>query len=226
MDEEWSGMKSRTTYWQNSFPNHLEFTFHLEELKLAGAFDLPDDDDPVVTEGKKAKGCFVSFSRVGLAGTSAAAVKAKLEKFVGRDRARWNPQKYNFVGSIWETGKRPLAGFAAMDISLKKNARGQITDLTLDFKLMYIAKAHRGRGLGQMLAAAICVWLDHCKRSGVHVAKRGVSVLYYSEYESSGGVKCGDILREHFIYMQECRREFGVRAAGWRIREFIDEAGL
>jgi hypothetical protein len=41
MDEEWSGMKSRTTYWQNSFPNHLEFTFHLEELKLAGAFDLP-----------------------------------------------------------------------------------------------------------------------------------------------------------------------------------------
>lgn len=36
-------MKSRTTYWQNSFPNRLEFTFHLEELKLAGAFDLPDD---------------------------------------------------------------------------------------------------------------------------------------------------------------------------------------
>jgi hypothetical protein len=41
-------MRSRTTYWQNSFPNHLEFTFQLEELKLAGAFDLPDDDDPVV----------------------------------------------------------------------------------------------------------------------------------------------------------------------------------
>jgi hypothetical protein len=60
-------MKNRTTYWQNSFPNHLELTFHLEELKLAGAFDLPDDDDPAVTEGKKAKGCFVSFSRVGLA---------------------------------------------------------------------------------------------------------------------------------------------------------------
>jgi hypothetical protein len=95
MDEEWSGM----TYWQNSSPNHLEFTLHLEELKLAGAFDLPDDDDPVVTEGKKAKGCLVSFSRVGLAGPSAAAVKAELEKFVGRDRARWNPQKYKFIGS-------------------------------------------------------------------------------------------------------------------------------
>ena len=52
-------MKSRTTYWKNSFPNHLELTLHLEELKLAGAFDLPDDDDPVVIEGKKAKGCFV-----------------------------------------------------------------------------------------------------------------------------------------------------------------------
>jgi hypothetical protein len=52
-------MKSvETTYWQNSFPNYLEFTFHLEELKLAGAFDLPDDDDPVVTEGKKAKGAW------------------------------------------------------------------------------------------------------------------------------------------------------------------------
>jgi len=39
-------MKSRATYWKNSLPNHLEFTLHLEELKLAGAFDLPDDDDP------------------------------------------------------------------------------------------------------------------------------------------------------------------------------------
>jgi hypothetical protein len=47
-------MKSRTTYWQNSFPNRLEMKFHLEELKLAGAFDLPDHDDPAVTEGKKA----------------------------------------------------------------------------------------------------------------------------------------------------------------------------
>jgi hypothetical protein len=54
----------------------------------------------------------------------------------------------------------------------------------------------------------------------------GVSVLYCSEYESGGGVKCGDIIRDHFIYMQECRREFTVRAAGWRIREFNDEAGL
>jgi hypothetical protein len=78
-------MQSRTTYWQNSFPNHLELTFRLEELKLAGAFDLPDDDDPVVTEGKKAKGCFVSVNRVGLAGTSKAAVRSKLNKFVGRD---------------------------------------------------------------------------------------------------------------------------------------------
>jgi len=219
-------MKNRTTNWQNSFPNHLELTFNLEELRLAGAFDLPDDDDPVVTEGKKAKGCFVCFSRVGLAGTSKAAVKAKLDKFVGRDRGRWNPQKYNFVGYIWEAGKRPLAGFAAMDIRVEKNTRQQITDLTLDFKLIYIAKAHRGRGLGQMIAAAICVWLDHCKLSGAHVAKRGVSVLYYSEYESGGGEKCGDIVRDHFIYMQECRRDFGLRAAGWRVREFIDEAGL
>jgi GNAT superfamily N-acetyltransferase len=98
--------------------------------------------------------------------------------------------------------------------------------LALDFKLIYIAKAHRGRGLGQMLSAAICVWLDHCKLSGVHVAKRGISVLFYSEYGSGGGVKCGDIIRDHFIYMQECRREFGARDAGWRIREFIDEVGL
>jgi hypothetical protein len=66
-------MKSRTTYWQNSFPNHLEMKFHLEELKLAGAFDLSDHDDAVITEGKKAKGCFVTFSRVGLAGTSKTA---------------------------------------------------------------------------------------------------------------------------------------------------------
>jgi GNAT superfamily N-acetyltransferase len=113
-----------------------------------------------------------------------------------------------------------------MDIRVEKNTRQQITDLTLDFKLIYIAKAHRGRGLGQMLSAAICVWLDNRKLSGASVAKRGVSVLYYSEYESGGGVKCGDIIRDHFLYMQECRREFGVRAAGWRIREFIDEAGL
>jgi GNAT superfamily N-acetyltransferase len=201
-------------------------TFHLEELKLAGAFDLPDHDDPVVTEGKKANGCFVSFTRVGLAGTSAAAVRAKLDKFLGRDRDRWNPQSYNFVGYIWETAKRPLAGFAAMDITVKKNAREQITDLTLDFKLMYIAKIYRGRGLGQMLAAAIGVWLDHCKLSGVHVAKRGVSVLYYSEYESGGGVKCGDIVRDHFIYMQESRRKFGIDTHEWRIREFNDEASL
>jgi hypothetical protein len=138
-------MKNRTTYWQNSFPNHLELTFHLEELKLAGAFDLPDDDDPAVTEGKKAKGCFVSFSRVGLAGTSKVAVKAKLDKFVGRDRDRWNPQKYNFIGYIWETGKRPLAGFAAMDIRVEKNAREQITDLTLDFKLTYSQGPPRAR---------------------------------------------------------------------------------
>ena len=218
-------MKSRTTYWQNSFPNHFEMTFHLAELKLAGAFDLPDQDDPVVTEGKKAKGCFVTFSRVGLASTPKTAVKAKLDKFMGRDRGRWNPQEYNFVGYIWETGKRPLAGFAAMDIRVEKNARAQITYLMLDFKLLYVAKAHRGRGLGQMLSAAIGVWLDHCKLSGVHVAKRGISVLYYSEYESGGGVKCGDIIRDHFIYMQECRREFGARATGWRIREFIDEVG-
>jgi hypothetical protein len=219
-------MKSRTTYWKNSFPNHLELTLRLEELKLAGAFDLPNEDDRVVIEGKKAKGCFVSFSRLGLAGTSKRAVKSKLDKFVGRDRDRWNPQKYNFVGYIWETGKPPLAGFAAMDIRFEKNTRQQITDLTLDFKLIYIAKAHRGLGLGQMLSAAICIWLDNCELSGAHVAKRGVSVLYCSEYESGGGVKCGDIIRDHFIYMQECQREFGVRAAGWRIREFIDEAGL
>jgi len=77
-----------------------------------------------------------------------------------------------------------------------------------------------------MLAAAIGVWLDLCRLSGVHVEKRGVSVLYYSEYESGGGVKCGDIIRDHFIYMQECRREIGAGADGWRIREFIDEAGL
>src|ERR1700704_1387058 len=133
-------MKSRTTYWQNSFPNHFEMTFHLAELKLAGAFDLPDQDDPVVTEGKKAKGCFVTFSRVGLASTPKTAVKAKLDKFMGRDRGRWNPQEYNFVGYIWETGKRPLAGFAAMDIRVEKNARAQITYLMLDFKLLYVAK--------------------------------------------------------------------------------------
>jgi hypothetical protein len=29
-------MKSRTTYRQKSFPNHLEMTLGLEELKLAG----------------------------------------------------------------------------------------------------------------------------------------------------------------------------------------------
>jgi hypothetical protein len=27
------------------------------------------------------------------------------------------------------------------------------------------------------------------------------------------------------LYMQECRREFGARDPGWRIREFIDEVG-
>jgi hypothetical protein len=34
-------MKSRTTYWKNSFPNHLELTFRLEELKFAGASLIP-----------------------------------------------------------------------------------------------------------------------------------------------------------------------------------------
>jgi len=53
---------------------------------LAGAFDLPQQDDPVVTQGKKAKGCFVTFSRMGLASMSKTVVKAKLDKFVGRDK--------------------------------------------------------------------------------------------------------------------------------------------
>ena len=58
-----------------------------------------------VTEGKKAKGCFVTFSRVGPASTSKTGLKAKLDEFVGRDKDGWNPQKYKFVGYIWETGK-------------------------------------------------------------------------------------------------------------------------
>jgi hypothetical protein len=31
------------------------------------------------------------------------------------------------------------------------------------------------------------------------------------------------IIRDHFIYMQECRREFGARDAGWRIHEISFE---
>ena len=58
-----------------------------------------------VTEGNKEKGCFVTFSRVGPASTSKTGLKAKLDKFVGRDKGGWNPQKYKFVGYIWETGK-------------------------------------------------------------------------------------------------------------------------
>jgi GNAT superfamily N-acetyltransferase len=213
---------NRCTYWERSFPSHFEISLNLEEAQFYGADELPYDTDSAVVEGRKAKGCFATITRVG---TSRRSIQAKLKKFVRRDGESWNAMACDFVAYVWEssTKKGPLAGFASIGIDLTRNVRGRIASVTFDMDLMYIARAHRGRGLGQMLSAAICAWLTECRVYGV-VAKRGISVLYYSDFYSEGGGKCGAIVRDHFEYINESRNEIPARLLGWHIREFDDES--
>jgi GNAT superfamily N-acetyltransferase len=216
------------TYWGKCFPNRFDVVIDIERAQFYGAYDLPGSDDPRVIDGSRAKVCFVTVERVGIRGTPTASVEAKLRKIIAADRETWNAGEYNFVAFVWEatTCMGEPAGFKVFDIRPKRNSRGEISEVTFDARLLYIRVAQRGRGVGQLLSAAIAMWLDQCRLYWPHAAKRGIRVVYESEYYSEGGEKCGNILRSHFLYMEETNRDAELNRFGWHIREFEDESGI
>jgi hypothetical protein len=211
--------KGGPTYWEDCFPEHVQFAFAYEDALLWAASHITEST-------ARANKCVIEIKRV--APNQHRKTKQKLEAAVDADGGEWNTGEFNFVARLWEGVKQgaPVA-FMTFRIAIEERTRsGRIASLVFEPDLAYVLEIKRKRGLGKMLAAAFEPWLAQCKVYGPRVKRGGVSILFFAEYHSEGGGDIGDILFAHFRFIQEGKKDCPSRVLGWDIRELDYDAGF
>lgn len=220
--------KSHGSAFDEEYGKYFEFNKKLFLSKWQNNSLSSSEVEEVLCIDKELKKNFTK-AKVGYSYWTSYKIKKLIDEYGKPLNEAWNFPSTSHILCLWDKAascKLTPLGIMAFNIEVIDLTRSQkVNSIGINNHLMWIHPDVRGRDFGYHLAAHFIDYLDHCLLNPAIISKRGIDLIYYSDYYSNGGEALSRYIENYLEYAHESWKNAGCEIL-WRIRDFTCDVGF
>lgn len=220
--------KSHGGAFDEEYGEYLEFDKKLFLSKWQNDSLSSPDVEYVLCIDKELKKNFTK-AKVGYSYWASHKIKKLIDEYSKSLNEAWNFPSTSHILCLWDKAEPcksiPL-GIMAFSIEVTGITKSQkANSINISNHLMWIRPDVRGQNFGYHLVAHFIDYLGHCPLNPLIISKRGIDLLYSSEYYSNGGEALSKYIEGHLEYVHDAWKIDGYQRL-WPIKSLECETGF